>query len=79
MKKYPIQLFEWNNENKTDYLHKFNFEFAFGKKKALKEVKEFIKEESIKIYDPVCPFFLQIYKEDDEDKKKNCLSINQDY
>jgi putative ribosome biogenesis GTPase RsgA len=87
MKKYPIELFEWEwyendkkeKKQRENKLKDFIFEIPLDKKKTLKDVKEFVKDECIKAYDPVCPCFLLIYKQDDEDKKKNVLSINDKY
>ena len=57
----------------------FDFEFPMNLKKNLKDVKEFVKDEYIKKCNPICPCFLKIYKQDDEDKKKNVLSNNDKY
>ena len=87
MKKYPIELFEWEwyendkkeKKQRENKLKNFIFEIPLNQKKTLKDVKEFVKDECIKAYDPVCPCFLLIYKQDDEDIKKNILSINDKY
>ena len=86
-KKYPIQLFEWNKyyqitKKKARYwvgegkinCKTFNMEIPLEKKIRLSDVKEFIKEETIKSYEPICTCFLRIYKDTKQPK-----NVNQEY
>lgn len=76
-------MFEWKwkendkkeKEQRGNYLKDFIFEIPLNQKKTLKDVKEFVKDECIKAYDPVCPCFLLIYKQDEENKKIMFLQL----
>jgi len=92
MKKYLIELFEWekvydkNINRRTTIVmgegrinkHNLTYEIPLNEQKKFVDIKNFIKDEFIKNENPICPCFLKVYKEVNTVPKNTAEELNDD-
>ena len=69
MNRYSISLEEWHKDNSGNWkqlYYKYFIYKSFFNNSTIKDIKEFVKDECIKINEPICTCFLSIYKTGDD-------------